>query len=259
MRTLILGDVHGNEKFFARACRVAAREGCEAIMQVGDFGYWEHHPNGKRFLATAEWELKSRDLTCYWICGNHENHPLLWEKYGEGLMDTETGVHIDNQFVPVRDHILYVPRGARWEWDGTSFLGCGGAYSIDKPRRIIDGDGWWATEMITDEQVAASVAPGPVDVMFSHDAPMEFDLPAMVFKDIYPDSEYNRKQLSRIVTKVEPNLLVHGHYHHRYGSWLELRSGKNMRVEGLGADMDGDGRAWMVLDTGLEEKKVKIQ
>lgn len=244
MKVLAVGDVHGDEKFFQRVCRVAAREGCEAILQLGDFGYWEHTSFGRRFLAVAEYELKDKGLNCYFICGNHENHPMLWEKYGIGYMDDNSG--IGHEFVPVRENLFYVPRGMAWEWEGTKFLACGGAYSVDKDHRL-PGESWWATETITDEQVEACER-SEAHVVVSHDVPWGFELPAMAFKNIFPESALNRKQLGRIVDSVQPNLLLHGHYHHRFGNWHKLHSGKTMRIEGLGANLDGNEKAWLMLD-----------
>lgn len=106
--------------------------------------------------------------------------------------------------------------------------------------------------MITDDQVDACIEGGPVDVVISHDAPWGFNLPALAFKDSFPLSTENRKQLGRIVEQVHPNLLIHGHYHHRYGNWHTLANGpalgKRVRIEGLGADLDGDEKSWLVLD-----------
>jgi len=251
-RVLVLGDVHGNEKFFARACRVAAREGCDSILQVGDFGYWEHYSHGARFLAMAEFELQARGLTCYWIDGNHENHPLLWEKYGLAASDDaddDTYGASRGEMLEIRPHLFYLPRGYRWEWEGTSFLACGGAYSIDAPGRVV-GQSWWATESITDAQIAACNDGPDVDIMVTHDVPWGFALPAIAFKESYPLSIENRKQLSMIVEANNPKLLLHGHYHHRFGGWHELGSGRRTRIEGLGADLDGDSKSWLVLQLG---------
>lgn len=252
MKILVLGDVHGNEKFFARACRVAAREGCDHILQVGDFGYWEHYSHGARFLAVAEFELQDKGLTCYWIDGNHENHPLLWEKYGptpSAAMDEDDSILYgtsQGEPVEVRPHLFYLPRGFRWSWAGTSFLACGGAHSIDRDSRT-PGATWWGTETITPEQVEAC-GTDKVDVLVSHDVVNGFDLPALAFKYILPEVERNRDNLSRIAENVQPNLILHGHYHHRFGDWHTLRSGKKVRIEGLGADLDGDERSWLILD-----------
>lgn len=270
MKVLVVGDCHGNEKFFSRACRVAVREGCSHILFVGDFGYWEHYSHGARFLAVAEYELAERGLEGWWIDGNHENHPLLWEKYGptpSWLMDEDPTVKYgvsQGALVEVRPHLFYVPRGFRWEWEGTSFLACGGAYSIDAPRRT-PGQTWWQTEMITNEQVDACIEGGHADVMITHDAPYGFQLPAIAFKDSFPLSTENRKQLGRIVEQVAPHMLIHGHYHHRYANWHTLENGpklgKKVRIEGLGSDQDGDEKSWIVLEiegaVGVKEAPVK--
>jgi len=129
MKILALGDSHCDAKYLDRAVRVASREGCDALLQLGDFGYFEHLPEGRKFLQLLEFYLaqasreSGTDLLFYWIDGNHDNHEMLWDKYGVGKDGISNG-----EFVPIRDHIIYIPRGHRWEWDGTRFLACGGAY-----------------------------------------------------------------------------------------------------------------------------------
>jgi hypothetical protein len=259
-KVLAVGDVHGNEKFWSRACRVAAREGCKYVLSVGDFGYWEHYPHGARFLALAEFELADKGLTGFFIDGNHENHPLLWEKYGPTpsadmeLDESITYGTAQGEPVPVRPHLFYLPRGLRWTWNDTSFLACGGAHSVNH-KSLTPGKTWWPTETITPEQVAAC-GTDPVDILISHDCPAGFDLPALAFKDETPEVRSNRAKLARIVHRTRPNLLVHGHYHHRYGGWYEFGGGEELarttRIEGLGADMDGNEKSWLILDLGDE-------
>lgn len=256
MKVLVVGDVHGNEKFWARACRVAAREGCEIVLQVGDFGYWEHYSHGARFLAVAEFELADKGLNGYFIDGNHENHPMLWEKYGptpSAAMDEDpTMMYGCSQGEPVmvRPHLFYLPRGLRWTWANTSFLACGGAHSVDHKTRT-PGKTWWQTELITHEQIDAC-GTDKVDILISHDAPLGFDLPALAFKEVALETYANRGRLATIADNTSPNMLIHGHYHHRYGGWWENRHGKKVRIEGLGADLDGDEKSWMILDLGDE-------
>ena len=40
-RVLVAGDWHGNAAWAATCCRLASRHGCEAMLQLGDFGIWE--------------------------------------------------------------------------------------------------------------------------------------------------------------------------------------------------------------------------
>ena len=106
---------------------------------------------------------------------------------------------------------------------------------------------WWRGETITAGDVERASAPGHVDVMLTHDAPLGVtpwaDRATMDRKkDLWPESRENRKLLSAVVEACAPQLLVHGHYHWRYTD----RVGST-RIEGLAAD--GSAGSAIVLDT----------
>lgn len=135
MRVLLLGDTHGNAYWFKQACRKAQFLGCEVILQLGDFGYWEHIDDDD-FLGKCSKYLEKYERYCVWLDGNHENHPLLWEKYGppdikyattqeiasSTLEELNSGLNYDpgqpKDWWKIREHLYYLPRGARWTWPG---------------------------------------------------------------------------------------------------------------------------------------------
>lgn len=258
MRILLLGDVHGNESWFNRACIEAVKQGCDLILQLGDFGYWEHHASGVRYLSSVEKSLAKYQLTCYWIDGNHENHTLLREKY------VNEGNRTSEGFYRIRENLYYIPRGARWTWDGVSFLGLGGAYSVDKVKNSFygfrgrkEGSSWWPEEVITEAEAELAKQGGKVDVMVSHDCPWGVEIPGII-KDDFPESADNRKTLSDVVRAVRPNMLFCGHYHVRHSATLETPFQKTddgplgwhqTRIEIL--NRDGENGAGMVFDTNL--------
>ena len=257
MRMLLVGDTHGNDRFFAQMCRLAVAENCDRLVQLGDFGYWEHYTEGKGYLKWCEKQLRENNLECYWLDGNHENHPLLWSAYGpDGRQYKPT----KDGFWEIRQGLYYMPRGHRWVWDDVSFLALGGAYSIDKDCRA-PGKSWWPTEMISEADIEAAIAGGKVDVMFTHDAPDGGIIPSI--KDqpntMYPESLYNRESLLEVVKAVKPYFLAHGHYHDRYTSHTSFPVGLNedgttllwhkVQIEGLGADMSPFGETSCVFDT----------
>jgi hypothetical protein len=91
------------------------------------------------------------------------------------------------------------------------------------------------------------MAPGYVDVMFTHDAPLGVTpwtehATKDRKKDLWPESKENRRLLSAVVEACTPNLLLHGHYHRRYADQVG-----RTRVEGLAAD--GNPGSAIVLDT----------
>lgn len=230
MKVLLVGDTHGNDRFFAAACREAKEMECEGLIQLGDFGYWEHYPQGKGFLKWVARQLKENDLWCWWLDGNHENHPLLWSTYGYDV----------TQMSKIRPRLYYMPRGYRFELDGVTCMAVGGAYSVDKPGRTI-GKSWWPEELLRMEDVEAACVGGPVDMMFTHDCPYGVNIPVLESfpKDQFPESRMNRQMLASIVKEVKPRVLVHGHYHDRYSAFYDFRledGWHRVQIEGLAHD-----------------------
>lgn len=130
-RLLVAGDVHGDVAWFEGLCSRSAELGCDAVLQLGDFGYWPHVPDVLKFLRRVTSSAVRFDQTVYWIDGNHENHAALCT-----LPATADG------FVELTDRCVYLPRGHRWTWNGVRFGALGGAFSIDwRERRV--GTSWW--------------------------------------------------------------------------------------------------------------------
>jgi predicted phosphodiesterase len=232
-RILLLGDVHCYAGWTKVAARIAVHNECTVIMQLGDFGYWPHRGSGQVFLdEVARW-MAQYNLEMWWVDGNHENHDMLSEQWHEdGFWRLGPIVHCE--------------RGARWTWNDRSFLACGGAYSIDKHYRT-PGESWWAGETITEADVIRC-GTEHVDVLVSHDAPWGaqnvMGFKTVGEKDDYPESAANRKRLAAICDATTPELLVHGHYHHRNSTLY-----KSTRVEGFGRDSDYKSMGVLDLDT----------
>jgi hypothetical protein len=131
----VLGDTHGREEAIAVAVRHAKMEGCQQIVQVGDFGYWPHVPDGGEFLAYVEKVCAENDVMFWWLDGNHENHDRL-----EVLVDE----HGRDKPIELSPHVHYLPRSCRWKWEGVTFMALGGAYSIDQQWRT-PHISWWSS------------------------------------------------------------------------------------------------------------------
>lgn len=207
---LVAGDWHGSFSQADKVIRHAYELGIDTIFHVGDFGIWQ---NDKKYLNQMEFLLNQWNIEMYFIDGNHENFVMLYEK-----KILEDGTRY------VRDHITYIPRGYRWEWHGMTFLGLGGAVSIDKNHRI-EGRSWWAQEALTDLDINMAQSGGPVDVMFTHDSPASApnsitddwmgQLGAMKYygKEALAACTDHRKRLQEVTDVTTPRLLFHGHYH----------------------------------------------
>lgn len=230
---LLAGDIHGNEAWLEVLFDKAAEHRCDVLLQLGDFGYWTHTTDGVRFVRRAEFLAKRARIPLVWVDGNHEN-----------LAQLRTLPPRGDGFVELKPHVLHAPRGLRWRWAHTRFGALGGAFSIDHAWRT-PGTSWWAEETITDEEVER-LGREPLDVLVTHDAPAGVpifgaELPAADEHRAYD----NRRRVAVAVDNTSPALVVHGHWHHRYG--YTLRNEASTRVEGLSSDQEGDGGAWAVL------------
>lgn len=181
--------------------------------------------------------LGRREYRCILLAGHPRSHMALRPR---GVWWSD-----NTRRRPISHHITHLPRGHRFELDGVSFLALGGAYSIDKPYRIVN-ESWWPEETITDEEMALAISGGPVDVMLTHDAPTgvnPFGPETVGNKDEYPESWQNRLRLRMVVDACTPRVLFHGHYHHTYRERLE-----DTGTEVIGLGRDGDVTSWRVLN-----------
>jgi predicted phosphodiesterase len=247
VKVLFLGDTHAVPQAAQLAIKKASHQGCDIVVQLGDFAYTGEHYT--LFIKKTQAALERADLTLWWIDGNHDcqdtldetpvNNDLLSSQYPYGLRSQTSRIH-------------NIPRGHRWEWDGVTFLACGGAYSIDKAYRY-PYESWWPQETITDADVERCIAGGPADVMLTHDVPWGVQHPygprtGGGNKDMWPASAENRKRLRIIVDAVRPNYLYHGHCHHRNSEALLLDGGHVVEIEGLDRDGASDDRNILVVD-----------
>lgn len=248
-KMLIVGDTHGNRNCAVKVFNQARMRDCNMIVQVGDCGFWDHLDDGEFMDLCGELAIEY-GIPFYWLDGNHENHPLLWSRHTER---NEEG------FIIVRPGNYYIPRGHIWTWGKTTFMGVGGAWSIDGPERrgrMSQGgiEEWWATEQLTEDDIAIALenlkTVPQVDIIFSHDAPIESPVPNIL---PLPESDVNRRKLSEIVNTAEPSKVYHGHYHVAYQYPIEAMIHRpdgdgfiSYQVIGLGCDTQP---MWQLVDT----------
>lgn len=213
MKILVCGDWHCNTLYVRNLFRAITDNLLgvkpDVIVQVGDFGFWEHQYDGLNFLDNvSHWSVDS-GIPVYWIDGNHENFEILYRDYLKGRYD---------EFITIRPGIHYIPRGRVWEWDGVRFMGFGGAYSIDKFTRTAYIS-WWPQEMASDEELErVRQADEQVDVLFSHDVPDGVDIFSASGGLLLPiaSAERSRQIMRQVADVARPKLIIHGHYHFRY-------------------------------------------
>jgi len=251
-RVLLAGDTHADIWHVQKLFEVAEAD-ADVIVQLGDFGFWEHTDAGVEYLDHVEELAASFEMGLLWLDGNHENHQWLRQQYQPARVPGckragheqdaphEHLVNPDGTW-PIRDHIAYLPRGHRWTWQGVRFLAVGGAYSIDKKWRV-PGLSWWPEEELTDDDVRRACRGGRTDVLLTHDAPLGAIPPGM--RSIRA-SDANRQRVRQIVDHTRPVVQFHGHFHAFYTDQV-THPGGTTRVVGLASNIEAD-RSWAWLD-----------
>jgi hypothetical protein len=212
-KLMIAGDWHGNIGWAVDVVDHAAEQGCDTILQLGDFGYWTDTPPTAHYLRSLTGALTRTGITLYWIDGNHEDFSRRseWAPPGNDTLNP----------------IVHLPRGYRWEWWGKTWMAVGGGVSMDRHWRVRD-ESWWVEETLTEEQIEWCCRPGGVDVIVSHDCPRGVDIPGIGPStkgfgwpyDVLVDAEEHRGKLRRVWDATGASELYHGHYHVWYQAHL---------------------------------------
>lgn len=247
---LMAGDTHGNIDQIKYLVGIAGENDCNAILQLGDFQLAD---DGISWSETGEWPeaekvLNTADLPLFFVEGNHDNANYL----------KDIGAWGANHMTAVSPHIIYLPRGLIWEWNGWSFLAMGGAHSSDRDKRII-GLSWWPEETISYADMDRAAAnlhsrKNGVDIMISHDCargaePLEATLLTMNKKEDHA-SKAHRTALKMIADEATPKICFHGHFHMYIPGKLVL-SDECTIADVIGLSRDGTGTdSWMVLELG---------
>ncbi len=158
----------------------------------------------------------------YWIRGNHENHDMLDNIFGQ-----DDGKHsimpMSGEYFPHAGDIYLCNSGTVLELGKKKILMLGGADSIDKERRV-EHKTWWRQEIPSKEcqERILGTDYSDIDIVISHTAPasiveqMPLDTQSFTSDPNYhdPTTDYLDKCFYHI--KSTPNKLklwVYGHFH----------------------------------------------
>jgi hypothetical protein len=240
MKLLIAGDWHGEPKHATKMVREAKKAGVKRILQLGDFGLWDHLEDGVRFLDVLNSECRKEGVIVYALGGNHENW-THWNWYVDNMPKDENG------FAYLRSHILLAPKIHYFRWNGKTWLIVGGAVSVDRDLRVTGVD-WWPDE-ITPFRWYAHVNDVKVDYLLTHDCSNKTPWKGRLKPDLL--SQENREKIDGVLKKSRPNWHFHGHMHAQY-AWENLVA-DNHYTKTIGLDMNGTMMSWGILDTEAGE------
>ena len=234
-RILLVGDLHANLAAGRAVVEHAYAVGANLIVQVGDFGFFPYDLRCRAYLAGMDRRLAELGQQLLFVDGNHDDHDAL-----AGLPRDDDGLGVASS------RIRHLPRGHRWNWDGTTWLALGGAPSVDKQWRTIGID-WWPREDVTYRQASEAVEAGPADVVVAHDSPwIDFGDLYRAYRQHIPAPERtgtgwptealvradsHQKLMREVADGVAAKVWVNGHHHVRFTG----QAGE-CRVESLGMD-----------------------
>lgn len=179
MHTRLVGDIHGNTKYYRHLL-----EGSEASVQVGDYGVGFQEGHDK---AEALWQADNPQHR--FIRGNH---------------DSPEGVKTMPGYI------------GEYKLEGTT-LYIGGAWSIDYFHRQKDKN-WWADEELSQQQfdeiedIYTSAKPR---VVISHDAPKGVPKVMRLLDPAFGGETITRTsyRLGQMFDQYQPEYWFFGHWH----------------------------------------------
>jgi hypothetical protein len=231
-KVLIAGDWHQSRAWMRSVFLSAIEsdaEGIRTILHCGDFGIGGR-PRDREWLDSVDYFARQSGIRILVTPGNHEDWNVIDAAFEA----------IPGKPFPISESVLLLPRGFRFNIAGRSFMGFGGAASIDYAQRMTGYD-HFLSEVATDAEVESAAASGPVDVLLLHEAinggtravqqalamnPMGWPAEALEY------SASSRAKVTRVWEATTPKLTFHGHMHNPD----EITLPNGQRVYSLGCD-----------------------
>lgn len=251
-RMLVIGDSHGHSGMLAKASVLARKLGASEVWSVGDFGIWPGR-SGQAFLDSTEYAASQNGVLVRVVPGNHDDYDQI---------DAALHAAGDSGWAHLRPNILVARRGHVHTICSTRIMCLSGAASIDGPGGLWGpwrgpGEGWWAQEIITEEEVETAcrnidVNGGAVELMICHDVP---DAEGIIGQADFLLGEQVRGRIRTVAERGGAGTLIAGHWHRHVDRTVAGR-----REIILSADVNPEQTQWAVVDLaqGIPEPAVHI-
>lgn len=207
----LTGDTHGRFDRIGSFCGKMQTSRDDILIILGDAGINFHA--GALDILRKEY-LAKLPITLLCIHGNHERRPESLPYYDEQEW------HGGNVYAEERyPNILFAKDGEVYDLNGRKAIAIGGAYSIDKARRI-EGQSWWADEQPSPAikarvEKALDLLNWQIDIVLSHTTPLKYE-PVEVFFPGIDQSKVDKsieEWLGSIEDRLEYRKWYCGHYH----------------------------------------------
>jgi DNA repair exonuclease SbcCD nuclease subunit len=218
-RLLVFGDLHGDRGRLRGLVERAVQERCDALLSLGDLCYLPRDPEGRRFLRSAEAQLRRAGFELLLVHGNHDDAEALAQAQARSSASGP---------VPLGFRLHHLAVGTRFRLGRLRCLAYGGAFPV-RPRQA--GRDWHraaARERAAMQRLASG---SEIDLLFCHD-PRTLEQGAQA-----------RGAFAALAAKLRPALVVYAHQHRPHVS----PDGAPALI-GLGSFKDSDALA-VVLDS----------
>lgn len=241
----ITGDTHGSFAWLERFCREMGTTREDVMIVLGDAAINYFGPSLDDWLKRKLAELP---ITLLCIHGNHEMRPERLYTYE---LTPWRGGQVWQE--PLFPSLLFARDGEVYDLQGMKTLVIGGAYSVDKMRRVASGWGWWPDEQ-PDEETRARVEAAleergwHIDAVLSHTCPLRYE-PVEVFLSGIDQSRVDKtteEWLDAIEERLTYDWWFCGHFH--TDKTLTPRPGRCVRF------MMHEVRPWPGEDKGMEDQ-----
>lgn len=208
----LTGDTHGEFSHVADFCRKMQTTIDDIVIILGDVGL--NYYGGKRDRLQKEL-LDSLKTTFFCIHGNHEKRPCNIASYYTKEW------HGGQIFVEeAHPNLLFAIDGEVYELNRLNTIVIGGAYSVDKFRRLQNHWSWWPDEQPSDEikaKVEKTLAQHhwTMDIILSHTTPKKYE-PVEAFLPMVDQSTVDSSTelwLDTIEDRLKYRHWYCGHYH----------------------------------------------
>lgn len=207
------GDTHGRIIKIINALDEGIITPDDVLVILGDAGFNLHgFMNGDRIIKS---KLKQMKLTLFCIHGNHEIRPEILPSYKTQIWHGGT-VYVEEDY----PNILFAKDGEIFDLDGRKTIVIGGAYSVDKQRRIAMGIPWFSDEQPSDEtksfvESVLEKEGWKIDQVLTHTCPYKYIPREAILTSINQDSVDNSTEewLDSIEDKLTYNRWLCGHWH----------------------------------------------
>ena len=208
----ITGDTHGDFTRIERFCERFHPTRDDVMIILGDAGF--NYYGGKRDQRVKQ-RMAEMPITIFSIHGNHEMRPGKIPSYH--LQQWHGGMVFVEDAYP---SLLFAVDGEVFDMGGLQTIAIGGAYSVDKYYRLMNGWNWWPDEQPTPEmkkgiEKCLDYQHWKVDVVLSHTVPLKYE-PVEVFLPQIDQSQVD-KSTETWLDSIEDLLAYRhwyaGHYH----------------------------------------------